>query len=563
MDFKKELSKLCAKELGISEEKIESFLTKPPEGLGDFTIPCFAIAKELKKNPMEVAKTLSEIKAPFLEKAETKGPYVNFFISKSFFSEAVLSSIISLKQKPSNKKSVLLEYSSPNTNKPLHVGHLRNNFLGMCFSKLLEFDGYAVKKANLINDRGVHICKSMLAYQMFAEKENKTPETEKMKGDHFVGSMYVKFSEEAKKNPTLEQKALDLLKLWEAGDEKTLAVWKKMNEWTLEGMKQTYANFGTLFDVWLFESDTFKLNSVKKIIEEGKEKKIFVEKDGALTAILEPELPNKVIMRTDGTSLYVTNDLALTEYKFDTFHPDKNIWLTANEQDLYFQQLIKIFEKLGRTWAAKCQHKSYGYITLPSGRMKSREGTVVDADDLLRDSIEKALVEIEKRHPELSVAEKSSRAKKIAVTAIKFSLLKFDAKKDVIFEVEKAVSFEGQTGPYLQYSYARAKSILRKAPSFSREGFELLGSPSEKALLEALESFSVSVARSVDELTPHHIAQNALLIADRFNSFYHDSPVINPENPKQQNARLTLVEAVTKALKDAFCLLDLDLLEEM
>lgn len=573
MDFKEKIAQLIAKEIPLKEEQILSLLSVPPQGMGDFAFPCFIAAKEMKKNPVELSKTLaSKLTAKFIEKAEAKGPYLNVFLSKEILSENTLEGIFTGKvfsQKLGSGR-VMVEYSAPNTNKPLHVGHLRNNTLGLAISNLLETAGHEVIKANLVNDRGVHICKSMLAYKLFASKRD--PVKEKTKSDHFVGEMYVLFAQKAKEDPTLEDKAQELLRKWESGDKETIALWKKMNKWALDGMKETYSAYGTKFDEWLFESEIFKTDSSKKIIGEGIEKKVFKkEDDGAIIALLEPALPNKVIKRGDGTSLYVTNDLGLTAYKFEKFKLDKAIWVVANEQDLYFKQLFAIFQKLGKKWAKECYHLSYGYVSLPEGRMKSREGTVVDADDLLEEIKAIALKEIKKRCPKLAKGKCEKRAGQIALAAIKFLLLKNDAKKDMVFDPEQSISFEGETGPYLQYTHARACSILSKAEkeekinlkSLNKSDFSLLQNQKEKELIIELGKYSDSIKRSWELLSLHPICHNLLAVAEKFNSFYHEVPVLKAETEKEKFARLALVKATTLVLQKGLALLDIEAIEEM
>jgi arginyl-tRNA synthetase len=575
MDFKKEIAKLMISYV----EKKDAFdlLEVPPKGLGDYAFPCFVLAKQLKKSPVEISKQiekeLTNNKPSFVEKVEAKGPYINFFISSSSLSEQILEEIFSRKEiEKLGKGKVMVEYSSPNTNKPLHLGHLRNNTLGLAISNLLEKAGHEVIKANLVNDGGVHIAKSMLAYQKFGE--GKTPESEGKKSDHFVGDMYVLFNEKAKKNPALEEEAQELLKKWEEGDKETLKVWKKMNKWAIDGMKETYKEYGTKFDEWFFESEMFEKEekNKKRIIEEGLKKGVFVKEDnGAIKAQLEKEgLPDKILLRGDGTSLYATNDLILTEAKFRDFKLDKSMWVVANEQDLYFQQLFKIFELLGRKWAKQCYHLSYGYVSLTTGKMKSREGTVVDVDDLVEEVKELARKEIEDRYPKIAKKEKEERVRKIALGAIKFYLLKNDAKKDMIFDPKESISFDGETGPYLQYTYARAKSILRKAKEekikYEKKDFGELQEEKEKELLVELSKVNDSVKKAWDSLSLHPIAHNILAIAEKFNSFYHEIQVLNEENKKNKkliNARLSLVEATSIVLKEMLALLDIEVMEEM
>ncbi|MFA5931747.1 MAG: arginine--tRNA ligase [archaeon] len=572
MDFKDKIVDLLVAQTALPKEQIISLLTIPPIGLGDYAFPCFIVAKNLKKNPIEVSVELaSKISAPFIEKVESKGPYLNIFLAKSALSESVLEGIFvgSAFEVKLGSGKVMVEYSSPNTNKPLHVGHLRNNILGSAIANLLKTTGHNVIKTNLINDRGVHICKSMLAYKLYGD--NKDPAKEGIKSDHFVGDMYVKFSEEAKKDLTLEDKAQEMLVLWEKGDRETIELWKKMNKWAIDGMKQTYTDFGTTFDDWFLESELFKKGDGKKIIQEGMDKGIFKKEDnGAIVAVLEPELPNKVLLRGDGTSLYATNDLALTQYKFDEFKLDKSIWVVANEQDLYFKQLFSIFNKLERKWAKNCFHLSYGYVSLPSGKMKSREGTVVDADELLTEVKELAFNEIKSRYPELSEEKQQKRAHAIALAGIKFLLLKNDAKKDMVFDKQQALAFDGETGPYIQYSFARAKSILRKAESekidlnkLNKANFSLLSHEKEKALIVELEKYSDTIKRSWDELSLHPLCHLLLSIAEKFNTFYHEVPVLKATNKEEVLARLALVEATTKVLEQGLTLLDIEAINEM
>ena len=568
MEYKEKIAELLAEKTKFDKEKIITLIEVPPQGLGDYAFPCFVLAKEVKENPMDIARVLSEeITADFLEKVETKGPYVNFFISKGDLSTSVLKNIFDNKIiKIREKGKVMIEYSGPNTNKPLHLGHLRNNSLGMAFSNLMESLGLDVIRANIINDRGIHICKSMLAYQKFAN--GKTPESEGKKSDHFVGDMYVLFSEKAKENPTLEDEAKTMLKKWEENDKEIIALWEKMNKWALSGMKETYELFGSKFDEWFYESEFFKEKRGQKLVEEGLAKGVFKKEDnGAVAAVLEPELPNKIIMRGDGTALYATNDLGVTQYRFDNFNIDKCFWVVASEQDLYFKQLFAMFKKLGRNWANDCHHISYGMVNLTTGKMKSREGTVVDADDIIKEVKEIALQEIKKRYTDLTDKEMEERALAIALSAIKFYLIKNSAIKDITFDPVESLSFEGETGPYLQYSFARAKSIIRKASEekiiYKKGNFNLLTEEKEKELIMALGDFSKSIEKSWEQLSPHPIAHNLLAIAEKFNSFYHEISVLKADSQELINARLSLVEATTLVLKKGLDILDIEAIEKM
>jgi arginyl-tRNA synthetase len=570
MDFKNEIANLMKSY--VDKDVAFGQIVVAPNGMGDFAFPCFVLAKQLQKNPIEISKQIQKelmCNLPdFLEKVVAVGPYINFFISKSTLSTSVLTNIFdNNKFEKLGSGKVMVEYSAPNTNKPLHLGHLRNNTLGLAISNLLEKTGHKVIKANLINDRGVHICKSMLAYKKYGE--GKTPESEGMKSDHFVGKMYVLFNKKLKENPKLEEEAQIMLKKWEDGDKETIKLWKKMNKWAIDGMKETYDDYGTKFDEWFLESELFANGNKDEIIQEGLKKGVFKKEDnGAISAILEDAgLPNKILLRGDGTSLYATNDLMLTQAKFEKFKLNKAIWVVANEQDLYFKQLFKIFEKLGRSWAKDCFHLSYGYVSLTSGKMKSREGTVVDADDLLTEIYNLAKTQVDARYTTLKEEEKAKRAKAIALGAIKFYLLKNDAKKDMVFDPKESLSFEGETGPYLQYTYARAKSILRKAKNegkkYTPKNFDLLKEEKEKELITELGNFDLSIKKSWEQLSLHPLAHHLLAVAEKFNSFYHDVQVLNSSSQELLNARLSLVEATTKILAKGFLVLDIIALEEM
>ncbi|MFA6065061.1 MAG: arginine--tRNA ligase [archaeon] len=572
MDFKEKVAELIAQKTALDTNQVLGLLVPAPQGLGDYAFPCFIVAKNQKKSPIVVSSELaSAISADFIEKVEAKGPYLNIFLAKTALSESTLEGVFTgraLEIKLGSGK-VMVEYSSPNTNKPLHVGHLRNNILGLGISNLLSQTGHNVIKANLVNDRGVHICKSMLAYKLYGN--NRDPVKEGMKTDHFVGEMYVLFNDKLKEDPTLEEQAQNMLILWEKGDAETIALWKKMNKWALDGMKQTYDDFGTKFDKWFLESEMFHAGNKNALIEEGLAKGVFKKEDnGAIAAQLEPTLPNKIIVRGDGTSLYATNDLMLTQNKFDEFGLDKAIWVVANEQDLYFKQLFLIFEKLGRKWASQCYHLSYGYVSLPSGKMKSREGTVVDADDLLTEVKTLAIEEITSRYPELGEKEKDKRAHLIALAGLKFLLLKNDAKKDMVFDKKQALAFDGETGPYVQYSFARAKSILRKAKAeridtsnLSKANFSLLQHEKEKLLIVELGKYSDSIKRSWEELSLHPLCHLLISISEKFNTFYHDVSVLKADNKEEVLARLALVEATTIVLKKGLELLDIEAIDEM
>jgi len=551
----------------LSKAEIEALIEVPPKPeLGDFAFPCFKASSILKKAPRQIAEQLSkELSLPaIIEKTQPAGPYLNFFVKKASIAKQTISGVLKQKEKygaskVGNGKKVMVEYSAPNTNKPLHVGHLRNDSIGMAVSNLLEFTGYKVTKANLVNDRGVHICKSMLAYSKWGN--GKKP---KQKTDHFVGDYYVLFNKHAKEQPELEQEAQLLLRKWENKDASTIALWKKMNKWALDGFKQTYKDFGSSFDVWFKESEFY--DKAVPIINKGLKDGILFENDeGAIVAGLERHgMPDKVVQRGDKTSIYITNDLALTKHKFDKFRLSQAIWVVGSEQNLYFRQLFKIFELLGFKWAKDCHHLSYGLVFLPSGKMKSREGTVIDADNLMAEMKQLALKEIKKRYKGLSVKEQEARAKAIALAAIKFYMLCVDEVKDMHFNPEESLSFEGETGPYLQYTYARAKSILRKAGrQKAKPDYSLLQEDIEKQLALLLYKFPKRIEKAALKLQPHLVSQHLIEIAAIFNSFYHAVPVIKAESGQLVAARLALVEATAQVLKNGLKLLNIEAIERM
>jgi len=558
----------AAVKTGVPGSEIFNYVEVPPNPtMGDYALPCFFLSKKLKKSPADIATSLaSSIKVPEgVENVEAKGPYLNFFVSPSYLAASMLPIILKEKGKYGKnsslkKKKIMVEYSSPNSNKPLHIGHVRNDSIGMCISKALEAGGAKVVKANLINDRGIHICKTMFAYNKWSDK--KTPEKSGLKGDKFVGNLYVKFEKEAKNDPSLENEVIELLKKWENNDAKVISLWNKMNSWTLKGFKHTYKNYGSEFDVFFFESEFY--NKAKKIIEDGRKKGLFKEDENkALYADLEKHgLPNKIVLRPDGTSIYLTNDLALTPYKFKKFKLNDSIWVVANEQNMYFMQLFKIFELLGRKWAPNARHLSYGLVKLPEGKLKSREGRVVDADQLLEELTDLAKKEIKKREPSLSAKELDSRSMKIALAAIKFFMLKIDASKDLLFNPAQAISFEGESGPYVQYTYARAKSILKKAGKLGKADYTQLTSDHEKKLVLQLEGFPGVIAAMQRNLSPHVLCQYLLQLCSDFNSFYHEIPVLKAD-PAVKEARLALVVATSLVIQNGLILLNMPVLERM
>ena len=551
----------------------------PSVALGDFAVECFFLAKDLKISPTEIAQKLAEnLKADFIESSIAAGPYINIKIKNEILFPSISQQIENENEKFGDStelkaEKIMVEYLSPNTNKPLHLGHVRNGALGMATARILESANAQVIKADLVNDRGIHICKSMLAWQKWGNDE--TPESTNIKGDHFVGKYYVKYSIEAEKNPGLEKEAQEMLIKWEHDDPEIISLWKRMNSWVLEGFQETFAKFGWGFDKTYYESNTYKLG--KQLVEDGVEKGIFTkEENGSITAALPAEefgiekdgtTKKATLIRKDGTSIYITQDLETTRLKFDENNLDKAIWVVGSEQDYHFKVLFKLLKMLDFAWADKCFHLSYGMVYLPEGKMKSREGKVVDADDLLTSMIELAAEEIKKRDPEskVSTIDLLERSRIVADAAIKYYLLQFSPHQDIHFDPKASLSFEGNTGPYLQYTYARATGILGKmAVDKSIEpNLSLLGNLEELVIANKLIDFPDQIKHAIKELNPARVASATYEIAKAFNTFYQKHPVLNAENEELASARMMLVKSVAITIKKGLYLLNIQTLERM
>ncbi len=512
--------------------KGEISLEAPPNpGMGDYAFPCYPLAKVMKKNPKEIAEGIAKnIKLnKYVKKVEVNGPYVNFFVNKAELAKQVLAEIEDKKDdfgKPEKKagKEIMVEFSQPNTNKPLHLGHLRNTFLGESVARILDFVGNSVIRVNLFNDRGIHICKSMYAYSKWGK--GKQP---KKKSDHFVGDYYVLYNKKEKESPKYEEGCKELLKKWEQDDPDTVELWKKMNTWAIDGFKQTYDDLKIKFDKEYYESDIWQYG--KNVVMEGVKKGVFKkDEEGAVYADLEPyKIPKKVLLRSDGTSLYITTDLYLAKLKFEDFpNLSKSIYVVGSEQDLHFIQLFKIAELMKYSFAKKMHHLSYGMVYLPEGKMKSREGKVVDADDIIEEMRKLAWKEIEKRHKELPKEKAKKRADTIGVGALRFFMLKVDPAKDMTYNPEESISFEGETGPYVQYAHARSCSMLKKSPEkmITSVDFALLKHPKELSLISMLGNFPSAVNDAATHYKPSLVARYLIDLAQAFNEFYAECQVL-------------------------------------
>ena len=547
----------------FGDQTLENYIEIPPLEINyTYAYPCYNLAKSRKKDPKLISKDLEkELTVPdYLDEIKALGPYLNFRVK----SEITLGNILNLQENYGiirgkvDPERIVIEYPSPNTNKPLHLGHVRNMLIGSTLSNIFKYQGHNVFQVNLNNDRGIHICKSMVAYK----KWGKSAEPNK-KPDHFVGDFYVKYSQMEQKNDKLADEVKNLLKLWEKEDKETRALWKKMNNWALDGFKETYNKFGISFDKEYNESE-FYWKGKDKIIE-GVNKGIFEKgTDGAIIAKFDDygSLPEKVLLRSDGTSIYITQDIYLAYLKKKDFFYDRSIYIVGNEQDLYFQQLFAVLDMIG--FKEEKFHLSYGMISLPEGKMKSREGTIVDADDIIQEIENLAFTEVDKRYPEIAEEEKSYRAKIIGDAALRFFILKYNPKSDFIFNPKESLSFEGETGPYIQYCYARIQSIIDK----SKEkidldiDFRLLIHEKEIKLMKQLNIFPEIVDITQRIYGIHLIPQYLLTLCQLFNSFYSDCKVIS-ENKELEKARLLLIKCVQIVVKIGLNLLGIDTLEEM
>ncbi len=553
----------------------------PPEMPGELTVNCFRFARIFGDRPERIA----ELAESFLAKHQeiNQVSRVKAFVNLGLRSETLYRSTVAdlptllatAELEKDKRKRILIEYSAPNTNKPQHLGHVRNNTLGMSLASLLQRVGHHVIRVNLINDRGIHICKSMLAYQRYGE--GVTPASSGRKGDHLVGYFYVRYNQELKRqiddlkknDPTLADKgeeeladhteigktAREMLRQWENGNTEVRELWRAMNSWVIAGFEETYVRMGVKFDHTYLESDTYLLG--KDIVADGLECGVFKQRtDGAVLVDLG-KLGNKVLLRADGTSVYITQDIGTTHKKYNDFHPDSQIWVVGDEQLLHFKMLFEILKKLGHDWSENLYHLAYGMVNLPTGKMKSREGTVVDADDLFDEMFNLALTACRERCDDtVSETEISRRSETIGMGALKFMLLKFNPKTSIMFDPEASVKFEGDTGPYVQYACARINSIERKAEErgldFAKSAinWELLSSKEEKAVAVSALFYPRILQDAAEKMDCSVLVEYLLGLAKTFNRFYRECPVLNAENRELQTARMALCHAVRAILTD-------------
>lgn len=555
---------------------------------GDITMVVFPLLKIIKGNPVAIGNTIGEYlvkHVDIVEKFNVVQGFLNIVIADKYytdiFEEAYQNKSFGQHQLE-DEKAIMVEYSSPNTNKPLHLGHIRNNLLGYSVAEILKASGNKVYKTQIINDRGIHICKSMLAWQKFGDGE--TPESTSLKGDKLVGNYYVKFDQEykkeiealvadgmaedeAKKQAPLMLEAQEMLRKWEAGDEEVVALWKKMNQWVYDGFAETYDNLGVDFDSYYYESDTYLLG--KDVVEEGLEKGIFYKKeDGSVWIDLTDEgLDEKLVLRADGTAVYMTQDIGTAIQRVKDF-PDISgmVYTVGNEQDYHFKVLFLILQKLSYDWAQQLYHLSYGMVDLPSGKMKSREGTVVDADDLMTEMTETAR-EISEELGKLdgmSAEEKDKLYRTIGMGALKYYILKVDPKKRILFDPKESVDFNGNTGPFIQYTYARIQSILRKADfDYTQPNYTGTLEAKEKDLIKKMLEYPAVINLAAHTFSPAIIANYTYDLVKEYNSFYQSVSILGEIDEDKKMFRVQLSDKIGQIIQHAFSLLGIAVPERM
>ncbi len=556
---------------------------------GDITVVVFPMLRVVKGNPVQIGEAIGNYLVEHVEEVTkfnvVKG-FLNLVLSDAYFLNFFngIEDFSEFGKLSGDKETIMVEYSSPNTNKPLHLGHIRNILLGYSVAEILKASGKKSYKTQIINDRGIHICKSMLAWERFGNGE--TPESTGLKGDKLVGNYYVKFDQEYKKEiaqliseglsekeaklkaPSLLEAQAMLLK-WEAGDEEVVALWKKMNAWVYDGFDKTYASLGVNFDKLYYESNTYLLG--KEVIKEGLSKNVFIQKeDGSIWCDLtEDGLDEKIVQRSDGTAVYMTQDIGTAIQRVKDYQDITGmIYTVGNEQDYHFKVLFLILKKLGYQWAEHLYHLSYGMVDLPSGKMKSREGTVVDADDLIYDMSQtaKKISEELGKIDEFSEDEKESLYQTIGLGALKYYILKVDPKKRILFNPEESVDFQGNTGPFIQYTYARIQSILRKATSLGikEETLSVVEMhPKEKELIKQLQLFPETIQQAGAQYSPALVANYTYELVKSFNSFYQNVSILGADNEVEKSFRIQLSQAVSDVIKTSFGLLGIQVPNRM
>ncbi len=586
-----ELAKAAVKALyGVEETDAMVQLQKTrPEFEGNMTVVVFPFVKLARKAPAQVAEEIGHWLLVngegLIARFNAVQGFLNLVIDDAFWVKQLeaIDAETNYGQQPDRKQLMMVEYSSPNTNKPLHLGHVRNNLLGYSIAKIQEANGWKVVKTNIVNDRGIHICKSMLAWLKFGNGE--TPETSGKKGDHLIGDYYVRFDKEykaqiaelmaagkdeetAKKEAPLMLEAQEMLRKWEANDPEVRGLWAKMNEWVYAGFDETYQRMGVSFDKIYYESNTYLegKSEVEKGLASGQ---FYRREDGSVWADLTKDgLDEKLLLRSDGTSVYMTQDIGTAKLRFRDYPIDKMVYVVGNEQEYHFKVLSILLDRLGFPFGKELVHFSYGMVELPNGKMKSREGTVVDADDLMDKMVEDAK-EISKDKVNtlqgITEAEADEIARKVGLGALKYFILKVDPRKNMLFNPAESIDFNGNTGPFIQYTYARIQSVLRKAEgAVTGYGLQVTGlDPKELALIQRLCEYPAVVRNAGDNFSPAVICNYAYDLACDFNSFYHDLSILNEPDTAKRALRLLLAKNVAKVLNSAMSLLGIEMPERM
>ncbi|MBO5592776.1 MAG: arginine--tRNA ligase [Prevotella sp.] len=570
-------------------EKMVQLQKTRSEFEGSLTLVVFPFVKMARKSPEQTGQELGDYLVAHCD-AVSKYNVVKGFLNLSIADEAWLHLLADMDadahygEKAANEQSplVMIEYSSPNTNKPLHLGHVRNNLLGWSLAQIMQANGNRVVKTNIVNDRGIHICKSMLAWQKWGNGE--TPASSGKKGDHLIGDYYVAFDkhyreeikqlvaqgmdeEQAKQEAPLIKEAHEMLVKWEQGDPEVRALWEKMNSWVYAGFDETYQRMGVSFDKIYYESQTYLKGKAK--VEEGLAKGLFERhEDGSVWADMTNEgLDQKLLLRSDGTSVYMTQDIGTAEMRFQDYPIDKMIYVVGNEQNYHFQVLSILLDRLGFKWGKELVHFSYGMVELPNGKMKSREGTVVDADDLMQLMIEDArrVSDEAGKNADMSEDEKQEIARIVGMGALKYFILKVDARKNMLFNPEESIDFNGNTGPFIQYTHARIRSILRKADKISTTSITSTTSLNDKEveLIQKMSEYGAAVEQAGKDYSPSGIANYCYELTKVFNQFYHDYSILNEEDEAKKQLRLVIARNVAKILKNGMALLGIEVPERM
>lgn len=563
MDYKKKVAELISTEVELDVEKIEQLIEIPPKPeMGDYAFPCFQLAKTMRKAPNMIAEELkSKLDSEGFEKIENLGPYVNFFVDKGSFTKNTIEKILSEKDNygastVGEGKTICVEYSSPNIAKPFHVGHLFTTAIGNALYKMYKKEGYNVIGLNHLGDWGTQFGKLISAYYRWIDEEalEEDPIKELLR-------IYVKFHDEAEKDPSLEDEGRAYFKALENGDKEAEALWKRFRDLSLKEFDRVYDILGVKFDSYAGEA--FYNDKMDVVIDMLKEKNLLVESNGAQVVMLDDyNMPPCIVLKADGASIYATRDLAAALYRKKTYDFDKCIYVVGTPQALHFKQVFKTLELAGKEWAKDCVHVGFGLVKFADRKLSTRKGEVILLDDLLREAVEKTLEIINEKNPNL--ANKEEVAKKIGVGAVVFTYLKNSREKDIVFDWKEILSFDGETGPYVQYSYARAKSILRRAEGINAEAdFSKLTSKEEFELVKTLENFNKNILLALDKLEPSVLTRYVIEVAKDFNKFYNAHSVLNLEDEVLKATRLKLVEATCQVIKNGLELIGIDVVEAM